>query len=136
MKDVILRTAARLLLPVMLAFSLFLLLRGHDEPGGGFSGGLVAATALSLWAFAFGVASLRAALRIDPHNIAGAGLLFALTAGLIGMFAGEPFLTGQWREIDLAGAGLKLGTPLLFDTGVYVTVLGATLLIVFGLMEE
>jgi multicomponent Na+:H+ antiporter subunit B len=136
MKDVILRTAARLLLPAMLLFSLFLLLRGHNEPGGGFSGGLVAAAALSLWAFAFGVASLRAALRVDPHNIAGAGLLIALTAGLTGIFVGEPFLTGQWRELGSAAFDLRLGTPLLFDAGVYMAVLGATLLIVFGLMEE
>jgi multicomponent Na+:H+ antiporter subunit B len=136
MRDVILRTAARLLLPVMLLFSLFLLARGHNEPGGGFSSGLVAAAALSLWAFAFGVASLRAGLRVDPHNIAGAGLVLALGAGLAGVLAGEPFLTGQWQEVGLAAIDVKLGTPLLFDAGVYLTVLGATLLIVFGLMEE
>lgn len=136
MTDVILRTAARLLLPVMLAFSLFLLLRGHDDPGGGFSGGLVAAASLCLWAFAFGVAPLREALRVDPHNITGAGLLIALIAGLFSALTGEPFLTGQWREFNLGFMELKLGTPLLFDVGVFISVLGATLLIVFGLMEE
>lgn len=136
MKDVILRTAARLLSPVMVIFSLFLLLRGHNDPGGGFSGGLVAAAACSLWAFAFGVASLREGLHVDPHSFLGGGILMALAAGLAGMFVGEPFLTGQWRGIDLAAFNFKLGTPLLFDAGVYVAVLGATLLIIFGLMED
>lgn len=134
--DVILRTAARLLLPVMLAFSVFLLVRGHNEPGGGFSGSLVAVAAFALWAFAFGVESIRQALRVDPHQLAGAGLLIALVAGLAGVASGDPFLTGQWGKLDLAIFELKLGTPLLFDVGVYVTVLGATLLVVFGLMEE
>ncbi len=134
MNDVILRTTTRALMPLMLSFSLFLLVRGHNEPGGGFAGGLIAAVAFVLYSFAFGVPGARRVLRIDPTLLIGAGLGLATAAGVMGFITGEPLLTGHWLTLDLVG--LKLGTPLLFDLGVYLTVVGAALVMILALAEE
>jgi len=135
MTSLILSTATRYLLPLLLLFSIFLLLRGHNEPGGGFAGGLVAAAAFALYAIAHNVADARRVLRIDPRLLVGLGLLTALSSGLIGLLAGYPFMTGLWSTRSLPVLG-KVGTPLLFDLGVYLVVIGITLLIIFSLAEE
>jgi multicomponent Na+:H+ antiporter subunit B len=137
MTSLILSTATRNMLPVLLLFSIFLLLRGHNEPGGGFAGGLVAAASFTLYALAFGVPAARRLLGTDPRTLIGAGLLVALTAGAIPLAAGAPFLTGWWGELPLPGLGeIHLGTPLLFDVGVYLAVMGMTLTIILALAEE
>jgi multicomponent Na+:H+ antiporter subunit B len=134
--SIILRTAARFLLELLLLFSVFLLLRGHNEPGGGFVGGLVAAAAYILYAIAYDVPSTRAALRLAPDAIIGVGLLMALAGGLIPVLLGRPFLTGVWADVWPGAAVLYLGTPLIFDAGVYVAVMGVVLTIVLALAEE
>lgn len=137
MTSIILQTATRFLSTLLLLFSLFLLLRGHDEPGGGFVGGLVAASAFALYATAYNVAAARAALRFDPRTIAALGLLIAAASGVPALLVGEPYLTSYWTEIELRGLpDLKFGTPLLFDVGVYLGVFGVTLTIVLALEEE
>jgi multicomponent Na+:H+ antiporter subunit B len=128
MKSVILATAARFLKPLLLAFSVLLLFRGHDYPGGGFVGGLAGAAAFSLQAISADVPSAKRALRVDPHVLTAAGLLIAGLAAVAGMLAGQPFLTAQW----LVG---PVGTVMLFDIGVYLVVIGSVLLIVFELTE-
>jgi multicomponent Na+:H+ antiporter subunit B len=135
MTSLILSTATRYLLPLLLLFSIFLLLRGHDEPGGGFVGGLVAAAALALHAIAYGVAMARRMLGIDPRALIGLGLLAAALSGLVSTAAGLPFLTGLWGRGTLPVLG-KVGTPLLFDVGVYLVVVGVVTTIVFALSEE
>ena len=135
MPSLILRTTTRLLLPLLLVFSVFLLLRGHNAPGGGFVGGLVAATAFALYALAYGVDAARQAVGVDPKRLAAAGLLVALASACVALVAAQPFMTGLW----LAGAWPvvgKIGTPVVFDAGVYALVAGVTLTIVFSLMEE
>jgi multicomponent Na+:H+ antiporter subunit B len=135
MPSLVLRTTTRLLLPLLLVFSVFLLLRGHNAPGGGFVGGLGAATAFVLYALASGVDAARQALGVDPKRLAAAGLLVALASGCVALVAARPFMTGLW----LAGAWPvvgKIGTPVVFDGGVYLLVAGITLTIVFALMEE
>ncbi len=132
MNSLILRTATRFLMPMILLYSVFLLLRGHHLPGGGFIGGLVAAVAFVLYALAFDPAAARSLLRVDPGSLIGSGLLVALASGMPALWRAEPFLTGQWDLI----AGLKLGTPLLFDVGVYLVVLGATLAMVLSMAER
>lgn len=136
MISIILSTVARLLLPLMLVFSLFLLVRGHNEPGGGFVGGLVAAAAFGLYAIAFDAATARRSLRFDPHMIVGVGLVIAVVAGLWGLFAGQNFLTGQWAALELGLFEIDLGTPVLFDVGVYLVVLGVTVGVILWLAEE
>jgi multicomponent Na+:H+ antiporter subunit B len=136
MDSLILRSAARLLLPLLLLFSIFLLLRGHNEPGGGFSGGLVAAAAFALLTIATDVPTTRRTLRMSPRVFIGAGLLVAIASGAIGLAGGGAFLTGLWAELPLpGGVTLAVGTPLLFDVGVYLVVIGVVLTIVLSLME-
>ena len=135
MHSLILATAIRLLLPLMLLFSLFLLLRGHNEPGGGFVGGLVVAAAFALYTLAHGEKEGRRMLRVAPLQLVATGLLIALASGLLPMLAGLPFLTALWSSVPAPVIG-HAGTPLLFDLGVYLLVAGMSLLIIFTLMEE
>ena len=135
MTSIILSTATRYMLPLMLLFSVFLLLRGHNEPGGGFVGGLVAAAAFSLYAFAFGVERARQALRVDSRTLIGVGLLIAVSSGLVALLTLQPFMTGVWGDNPLPVVG-KVGTPVLFDVGVYFVVIGVTLTIIFSLAES
>lgn len=127
----IFRTAARLLMPLLLLFSVFLLLRGHNEPGGGFVGGLVAAAAFALYAIAFGVERARQALLVKPLTLVGAGLLIALGSGMPAALRGQPFMTAQWALDPVV-----LGTPALFDIGVFLVVAGVVLMMIFSLAEE
>lgn len=137
MKSLILATATRFLMPMMLLFSVFLLLRGHHLPGGGFVGGLVAAAAFSLYAFVFDARQARLLLRVDPRSLIGAGLLLALGSGSLALLAGQPFLTGRWGLLNLGRVGeFKLGTPLFFDMGIYLVVLGATLAMILTMAER
>lgn len=133
MNTLILRQTAHFLVAMILVFSVFMLLRGHDQPGGGFLGGLIASIAFSLHALANDVATVRRALHADPRTIAAAGLGIALASGVVGTLSSEaPFLTSQW----LAFGSMKIGTPLLFDVGVYLVVIGAAMTILLGIMEH
>ena len=137
MTSLILSTASRLLLPVVLLFSIFILLRGHSEPGGGFVGGLVAAAAFALHAIAYGVKKTRSLLGLDPRSLIGFGLFVALVSAMLSLVLGQPFFTGQWIKLSFGSLGeLDLGTPLVFDIGVYLTVIGVTLTIILSLAEE
>jgi multicomponent Na+:H+ antiporter subunit B len=137
MNSLILSTVSRLLVALMFLFSVFLLLRGHNEPGGGFLGGLVAGAGLVLLNMTEGPGALRAGLWADPCRIALVGLGMAIFAGLVAAFAGLPFLTGLWTFVGVepAAKGVALGTPLLFDVGVYVVVVGAIGALVLVLEE-
>jgi multisubunit Na+/H+ antiporter MnhB subunit len=131
-QSLILHTAMRLLVSLMLLFSVFLLLRGHNEPGGGFIGGLIAATAFVLYSIADSPAAVRRTLRVDPRVIAAAGLGFGVLAGLLAAPAAAPFLTGLWTVIE----DFHVGTPLIFDVGVYLAVIGSVLTVVLALERE
>jgi multisubunit Na+/H+ antiporter MnhB subunit len=131
MSSLILRASTRILTGLILSFSLYLLWRGHNLPGGGFIGGLVASIALALAVFAFDARWCRRTLPVKPTTLAISGLGLALAAGLVAAPGGETFLTGTWTLI----AGIKLGTPLLFDLGVYLAVLGSVLALVLELAE-
>lgn len=135
--SLILRTAVRWISPLLLLFSLFLLLRGHYEPGGGFSGGLIAATGFALLTFGYSLNTARRLLRVPPIVLVAVGIGLSLASGLLALITGQPFLTGLWVKVSLAGTvTLELGTPLLFDVGVYLTVIGATLTMLFEFAEE
>lgn len=137
MGSIILRVGVRLMLPVLLLFSVFLLLRGHNLPGGGFIGGLVAAAAVLLQLLAFGPEHIRDYFPIDFRMLLPLGLLIAIAAGLLGMLNGEPFLTGVWVTVPTPGFGdVKLGTPVLFDIGVYLVVIGMSVEVVMLMAEE
>ena len=131
MNSLILRTATRFLMPLLLLYAVFLLLRGHNAPGGGFVGGLVVASAFSLYALAFGVKAARTALLVETRTLLGAGLLTALVSGLPAVVTGQPFLAAQWIDV-----GVAVGTPLVFDVGVFLVVVGVVLTMTFNLAEE
>jgi multicomponent Na+:H+ antiporter subunit B len=134
MPSLVLQTATRYLVPLMLMFSIFLLFSGHNAPGGGFVGGLLAAAAFALYGIAHGMKTARDTLHIQPRRLIGIGLSFALGSGLFSVILGHPFMTAQWDDTVLPAIG-KLGTPVIFDTGVYFVVIGVTLMIVFSLAE-
>ncbi|MEO1639809.1 MAG: Na+/H+ antiporter subunit B [Pseudomonadota bacterium] len=137
MNSVILLAGARLQVILLLIFSAYMLLRGHNAPGGGFIGGLIAATGFVVYAIACGTADARKALRFDPGSIAGVGLGIALLAGIAASIFGDALFTGQWLFIGATedDKGLPLSTVLVFDIGVYLVVLGAILSIAFSLEE-
>lgn len=135
--SVILRTAATLLLPLFLLISVYLLIRGHNDPGGGFAGGLLLGAGYILYGVAWGPSAARRILKVEPATLIGAGLGVAALSGLFAMIdAGDPFLAGRWVEFTtFDGALVKLGTPLLFDIGVYLLVAGISTAFVFHLQE-
>ncbi|MEQ8770014.1 MAG: Na+/H+ antiporter subunit B [Phycisphaerales bacterium] len=137
MSSVIFRTSTHVLLPFMLTLSVVVLLRGHNEPGGGFVGGLLAASGFALHAMAFGHRSARETLRVDPRVLIGAGLLLAAGSGVLPLALGHEYLTGLWMSVHPRGfpEPLKIGTPLAFDIGVYLLVLGAAFLMIVTLEE-
>lgn len=137
MTSIILRTATRYMFPPLLVFSIYLLLRGHQYPGGGFVGGLFAGSSFALYALAFDVASARKVLRLDPRDITACGLAVAMLSGIPGLFTHHPFLSGTWWEVPIRpGVTIDIGTPMIFDIGVYFVVLGVLLTLVFSLGEE
>jgi multicomponent K+:H+ antiporter subunit A len=122
----------RLLLPMAAMVSLYLLLRGHNAPGGGFVGGLVMATALIVQYMVGGTIWVESRIRIHPQIWIACGLLAAALGGLVAWIAGDAFLTSE--ELDVAG--LHLSTVLLFDLGVYLVVVGAAVLMLIALAHQ
>ena len=130
MNTLIFRTMAPVLTVVMLLFSLIVLLRGHNDAGGGVIGGLIGASAIAVLGMALGVGSVRRVLRVNPIVIAGLGVLVAAASGLVSALVGAPFLTGLWLPLHI------FGTPGLFDIGVYLVVFGAVSAVILGLEDS
>ncbi len=136
MNTVIFRTVAPYFTSLMVLFSLFVLLRGHNEPGGGFIGGLIAASAFAIYGIACGVQPVRRALYFHPMAIAGAGLFLAALSGFPSVIGRVPYLTGLWWETKIGDVDIALSTPLFFDIGVYLVVVGAITSIALALEER
>jgi multicomponent Na+:H+ antiporter subunit B len=130
MNTLIFRTMAPLIAALMALFSIVVLLRGHNDPGGGFIGGLLAASAAAIGGMAFGVGTIRRLLRVNPLGIAGFGVLLASLAGLLSAAFGVPFLTGLWLPANL------FGVPGVFDIGVYCVVFGTLTAIALALEDS
>ena len=136
MNTVILQIAQRFVRGLLLLFAVIALLRGHNHPGGGFIGGLLAGMSIVLKGFAFDAASVRERLRISPQAYIAAGLIIIVLSFMPSILAGEEFMKGLWLIIPMPfGGELKLGTPLVFDTGVFFAVIGVTLLFLFSLKK-
>ncbi len=131
MRSLILLTIARGILPVSTLFALYLLLRGHNQPGGGFIAGLVTASAIVLQALAFGTVVTRERLTRMLRPAAWVGLLVAAVAGIGAVLVGDPFLTHYHAYLPLPnGEYYHLSTTLIFDIGVYMAVVGTTITMV------
>jgi multicomponent Na+:H+ antiporter subunit B len=182
MRTIILSIAIRLLIPLFLFFSLYILFRGHNYPGGGFIGGLIGSIGFIFHAMAHGpqhtvntfvrinfygsqhqpnqsrsiylMRMLRVnrwrkrkrhylerrnrsqrLFHIEPIDLIAAGLFIAATSGMLGLFTQEPYMTAHWLNFYLPFLG-RPGTPLLFDIGVYLLVMGVVLKITFVMSEE
>jgi len=134
MNTIILKTASNYLLPLLLLFSIFMLLRGHYLPGGGFVGGLIAAIAFVLHAFANGLNQTKKLLKIHPGFIMPVGLGISFLSAVSPILVDLPFMTGIWASEPISVLGY-VGSALFFDIGVYFTVLGVTLTIIFTISE-
>lgn len=134
MKTIILKTASAYLLPVLLLFSVFILLRGHYLPGGGFVGGLIASIAYVLHAFANGLSNTKNLLKFHPGFLMPIGLALAFLSGMAPLLFDLPFMTGLWYPDALPVLGY-IGSALFFDIGVYLVVIGVTLTIIFTIAD-
>lgn len=130
----IMATLTRLLLPLALLVAVFILLRGHNLPGGGFIAGLITAVALIMQYLANGAVWTQARLHGNMHPVIGAGLLIAVLTGVASALYGYPFLTSSFGHFHWPLLGdFELASAMAFDLGVYLVVVGATLLILIHL---
>lgn|SRR5690554_2319613 len=132
---IILKTATNYLLPLLIIFSLFVLIRGHYLSGGGFVGGLIASIAFVLHSFAYNTQRTISLFRFRPMFLIPAGLSLSLFSGLLPTLISKPFMTSVWfmESVDVIGA---FGSALLFDIGVYLVVVGVVLTILFTISES
>jgi multicomponent K+:H+ antiporter subunit A len=137
MTSLILTTVTRLVFLVVLLFSIYLLLRGHNSPGGGFIAGVMTALGILLQAIASDLRYLRRVFRVEPRLLASVGLLTSLSTGLVPMLLGYPFLTSTFGHLHVPWLGeVEIASALFFDLGVYGVVVGGTLLMIMTLAEE
>jgi len=137
MDSLILRMAARALFIPLILLSLLALYRGHNLPGGGFIGGLLGASPFVLIFLAEGVGVAQRRLWVTPVTLMAVGLGVAFIGAVPALFVGETFFTGLWLptfSLPMLGV-IHLGTPLVFDVGVYLTVIGFTTSVIFNLEE-
>lgn len=135
MRTIILSTAIKVLMPVFLGFSIYIFFRGHSHPGGGFIAALITSIGLIFHMMAFGPEVTRKTYRLNAFRLMGWGLSCALVAAVFSLTLGGGFLEAQWIAIELPFFG-KPGTPILFDLGVYLLVVGVTLKIAQVLFES
>ncbi len=125
------------LFPVIIVLAIYLLIRGHDLPGGGFAAGVTLSIALILQYMASGTRSVEARLEVRPLYWMGIGLLVATATGMGAWFFGYPFLTSWFRYVDLPVIGeMPLATALLFDLGVFALVVGSTALMLIAIAHQ
>ena len=132
MQSKLLQIAARFIKPMFLLISLAVLYRGHNLPGGGFIGGLLAASGYIFYMMAYNVKSTVKKMWIKPFRLMALGLLLAFISGFFAFFENAPFMTGQWMSVF----GVKLGTPTQFDVGVYLAVVGVLLTIMISILNK
>lgn len=136
-KDVILQTATKVLTFIILTFSIYVLFAGHHNPGGGFIGGLITASALVLLYIAFDAQTVRETIPIDFKLLGAFGVLMAILTGSGALLFDAPFLTQNFSRIPLPLFGeTELATAVLFDLGVYFAVIGTTMTIIMSISED
>ena len=127
----------RLILPIAAVIGVYLFMRGHNEPGGGFVAGLVLSTAFILQYIVSGTQWVEANINLRPVRWIAAGLLLATATGLGSLFFGYPFLTTHTAHLDLPLLGeVHVASALFYDIGVFTLVVGSTLLILTALGHQ
>lgn len=137
MNSVILQIAARYIRWILIVFAVIALYRGHNEPGGGFIGGLLSGLAIVYRGFAYNAFQVKEEMRGRPEKYIALGLALILLSFLPSVLTGKTLMTGIWVTLPLPFTeGIKLGTPFLFDIGVFFGVIGVTLMFVFALTQK
>ena len=132
MNSVILQIASKYVRWILVIFALTALYRGHNFPGGGFIGGLLVGLSVVFSSLANDAQSARNSLIIKSEGYIALGLLTILISILPGVFLKDYFMAGVWTSIHIPLVGvIKLGTPFLFDIGVFLAVIGVTLMSFF-----
>lgn len=137
MNSIILQLAAKYIKWLLIVFSVLALLRGHNNPGGGFIGGLLAGLAIVYTGFAYNAFEVKEKLKNWPERYIALGLFTILLSFIPSVLTGKTLMTGMWVTVPVPfSPGIKLGTPFLFDIGVFFAVIGVTLLFVFSLTQK
>lgn len=135
--DVFLQTAIKILVFIIMTFSIYILFAGHHNPGGGFIGGLITASALVLLYIAFDLQSVRDMMPVDFNQLAAAGVIVSVLTGTVSFLFNVPFLTQTFTYVNLPLLGeTELASAVIFDLGVYMTVIGATMTIITSISED
>ncbi|MFD2114709.1 Na(+)/H(+) antiporter subunit B [Paenibacillus yanchengensis] len=136
-KDTILQTAAKVLVFIIITFSIYILFAGHNNPGGGFIGGLITSSALLLLYLAFDAQTVFEILPMNFRVVAAIGLLLAFLTGVGALLFDVPFLTQyyEYHHVPLLGK-TAISSALIFDLGVYFTVVGTTMTIIQSISED
>lgn len=135
--DVILQTITKLVAFIILTFGVELFLAGHNNPGGGFIGGLVLSSALVLLFLVYDIETVQKGIPVDFKKVAAVGVLFAVGTGLGAVLFGAEFLTQTFKIFDLPIFGdTELPTVLLFEVGVALTVVGTVVTIILSISED
>jgi multicomponent Na+:H+ antiporter subunit B len=134
MNSIILQIAQRYVRYLLLFFALFALLRGHNHPGGGFIAGLLAGLSLVMKGFAYDIEIVARQMKWSPNRFMALGLLLIILSTLPSLIHGLSFMKGYWLQFVIPLIGdVKVGTPLLFDTGVFFSVIGVIRMFFFSL---
>jgi multisubunit Na+/H+ antiporter MnhB subunit len=141
MNTVIFRTSSKILVPLSLVFAMFIYFKGHQAPGGGFVGGLVASVALIIHRMSHGSRSMNRMLPVPERIMIAVGLLLAVCTGIGSLFFGLPFFTsahGDWRLPAINGQATNFAwaTVIIFDFGVFLVVTAVAVGIINALSEE
>ena len=135
--DIILQTVTKFVLFVIILFSIHLFFAGHYYPGGGFIGGLMTSGAIVLLLLAFDIKTVKMILPFDYIKVVAVGLLIAIGTGSGALFFNMPFLTHAYTYAYLPLLGkTSLHTAVLFDTGVFLVVIGVTMTIIQTIGES
>lgn len=135
--DVILHTATKVLVFIILTFSIYILFAGHHNPGGGFIGGLITASAIVLLYIAFDAQTVREMLPFDFKLVGALGILLSVLTGSASLLFDVPFLTQAHTQVYFPLLGdTELSSAVLFDLGVYLGVIGTTMTIITSISED
>lgn len=135
--DVILQTVTRAASFIILTFAVYLFLAGHHDPGGGFVGGLLVASAATLLLLAYDLKTVKVLFKFDYTKLAVGGVFIAVATGMGAVVFGEPFLTHTFGTVDLPMFGAtEFATAVLFDVGVAFAVFGTALSIIYTISED
>ncbi|AXF57271.1 Na(+)/H(+) antiporter subunit B [Salicibibacter kimchii] len=135
--DVILQTVASVSAFIILTFAAYLFFAGHHEPGGGFIGGIVIASALVLLYLAFDMETVQQGIRVDYKILTGIGIGLSTITGVGAMLLGYPFLSHTFEYVTFPFFGeMELATSVLFEVGVSLAVVGATMTIILSISED